>query len=320
MQRRQRSGEIVRAFRPEGCSFDIVCEGCDPFGKKRKDWLEEDNANGCHIMGGTFYCAKCWDDYECCTDPFLQPSEQFVKACFLQVDDVFDDLFDGGVCLSKPADIGNVWRIDTPQAARKTCSVRMTAVAALCLTGTDDDIYKLIKAGADYQTPAKCLSCSNGSCATVTGIGKAPLEVARERGLDMQWIDSLVSSGKRPRRTTPVKQRAAKIGVELPPTPSGIREALADGDDDRKRKARRLLQRHQKACHQKVDRVEKEREFVTATNHGPGSETADRASVCYFRNKALANQAKARSWERNKEKWLAARNARNGEVNARLPL
>ena len=90
MQRRQRSGEIVRPFRPEGCSFNVECEGC-PIGQKRKDWLEEDNTNGCHIMGGTFYCAKCWDDYECCTDPLLQPSEQFVKACFLQVFDVFND-------------------------------------------------------------------------------------------------------------------------------------------------------------------------------------------------------------------------------------
>ena len=108
-------------------------------------------------------------------------------------------------------------------------------------------------------------------------------------------IDELVS-GKRPRRTTPVKQRAAKMGVDLPPTPSGIREALATGDKERKQDARRQLQRHQKACHQKVDRAE------TAAAGNPG--------LCHYRNQALARDAKKRSWDRHKTAWLENRKAR----------
>ena len=89
----------------------------------------------------------------------------------------------------------------------------------------------------------------HSSCNTFVGV--APLELARQRGLDMEDIDELISRKRRnPRRTTPVKQRAKKIGLELPPTPSGIRQALAGEDDEPKNDARRRLQHHRrrKAC------------------------------------------------------------------------
>ena len=66
----------------------------------------------------------------------------------------------------------------------------------------------------------------------------------------------LTKKGARHRRTTPVKERAAKCGVQLPPTPSGVREAIQSGSPIAKETARKVLQRHQKACHQKVARAE----------------------------------------------------------------
>ena len=60
----------------------------------------------------------------------------------------------------------------------------------------------------------------------------------------------------RERRGTPVKERAKKAGVALPPTPDGVRDAIDSGTPETQRRARKQLQRHQKHCHQKVSRAE----------------------------------------------------------------
>lgn len=67
------------------------------------------------------------------------------------------------------------------------------------------------------------------------------------------------SSSKRKRRT-PVKERAVKAEVELPPTPAGLREQLSSDSPNTRKEAKRLMQRHQKACQQKVARAEEDAE------------------------------------------------------------
>ena len=63
------------------------------------------------------------------------------------------------------------------------------------------------------------------------------------------------SSSKR-KRSTPVKERAVKAEVELPPTPAGLREQLTSDSPNTRKEAKRRMQRHQKACQQKVARAE----------------------------------------------------------------
>ena len=51
-------------------------------------------------------------------------------------------------------------------------------------------------------------------------------------------------------------KRAEEEEVELPPTPSGVRDAIAQGTLETKQTALRHLQRHQKACQQLVQRID----------------------------------------------------------------
>ena len=85
---RQRSGKVVGPFRDTN-GVRVSCSQCN---SKEKN-LEEDVTNGSCNRAGTFYCADCWTHYEECTDVMLRPTEQFVRACFLGVTDVFLALF-----------------------------------------------------------------------------------------------------------------------------------------------------------------------------------------------------------------------------------
>ena len=75
-----------------------------------------------------------------------------------------------------------------------------------------------------------------------------------------RWEMATISQGRlfrgRERRGTPVKERAKKAGVALPPTPDGVRDAIDSGTPETQRRARKQLQRHQKHCQQKVSRAE----------------------------------------------------------------
>ena len=73
---------------------------------------------------------------------------------------------------------------------------------------------------------------------------------------DDEDLATLMHSTKRHRCKIPVKERAKKAGVQLPPTPDGIRSEIEHGSPNTKRKAKVKLQHHQKACQQKVQRVE----------------------------------------------------------------
>ena len=76
---------------------------------------------------------------------------------------------------------------------------------------------------------------------------------------DVLGLFRLQSSSKR-KRSTPVKERAVKADVELPPTPAGLREQLTSDSPNTRKEAKRRMQRHQKACQQKVARAEENAE------------------------------------------------------------
>ena len=93
--------------------------------------------------------------------------------------------------------------------------------------------------------------------------GQTPLQVSQNHAFDDPRADGQFAerirrrlSCKRERRATPVKERAVKVGVVLPPTPSGVREATKSGTPVAQREARRKLQRHQQACQQRVASAE----------------------------------------------------------------
>ena len=169
-------------------------------------------------------------------------------------------------------------------------------MAAAVMVGCVDIVGHLITAGADHQTPVQCLDCGGvdpcGACVIDCLNGKTPAENANapsnalrpDGEKHMPGFDNWLTWTIRKRRTTPVKARAAKLGIDLPPTPTKIREDLESEDVELKKEAKRLLQRHQKACHQVVDRAEKEKENLD----NPGEPMA-------IRRQALDAQIKARS-------------------------
>ena len=77
------------------------------------------------------------------------------------------------------------------------------------------------------------------------------------RALVRSCARALVRSQKRQRRTTPVKARAAKAGIVLPPTPAGIRDDIQADSPRTRSQGKKDLQRHQQACQQVVDRAER---------------------------------------------------------------
>ena len=307
-----RSGTRLNQFMCDACHADSVS-------------LDKDETNCRQQCGGTWFCAECWESYRDCTLCWESSAQQYVKACCgagSLCDDHREHLFCAGVDLDHPADLP----CSLP-GSEKECIVRMTALTALCMEGDEDDIYQHIKAGANYEQPALAVRCTapggSQTCSSCnTFVGVAPLELARQRGLDMEDIDELVSRKRRnPRRTTPVKQRAQKIGLELPPTPSGIRQALAGEDDEPKKDARRRLQRHQKACQQAVDRGEKARAEKRDSSN-PGFFLNSRREILIaqieIRKAALARETKKRSWNNHSEAWLQNRKAVVADEQARF--
>jgi len=137
------------------------------------------------------------------------------------------------------------------------CKCKLTPFAAAVLLGSKAAVDCLLKLlGVDYKTTVRCLTCKPG------------FELDN---CDLNFLSPLehleMSHPKRQRRITPVKERAAKIGIALPPTPTGLRDRVADGDvviEDLVH-ARKELQRHQKSCQQRVDRAEMQQAKGSAT-------------------------------------------------------
>ena len=98
-------------------------------------------------------------------------------------------------------------------------------------------------------------------------------------------------------RATPVKECAVKVNVELPPTPSGVREAIRAGSPSTRQHAKRQLQRHQKACQQKVARAEERNPELMEKRNADGSRTCLYScySMRFGRHRAVHNATAARS-------------------------
>ena len=128
----------------------------------------------------------------------------------------------------------------------------------------------MLEWGANRQATAELIRCTgDGDCPYDS---KAPLEIARliarhpDDGDSLKLTDRAPESPvglfknnggpKRQRRDTPVKARAENVGVQLPPTPAGVRSDIKNGSPNMKTEARHKLQKHQKACQQKVERAE----------------------------------------------------------------
>ena len=97
---------------------------------------------------------------------------------------------------------------------------------------------------------------------------------------------------KRARRSVTSKERAEEEEVELPPTPSGVRDAIAQGTPETKKTARRQLQRHQKACQQLVQRME---EMDAERETGCAKRRDDQQLRSYYRRMGRDVQLKGKS-------------------------
>ena len=150
------------------------------------------------------------------------------------------------------------------------CVLRLTAVAAVCIEVRDatfityrDILDILLHWQADCRSAIVCVTHGGSEMPCGCLHGQTPLQVSQNHAFDDPRADGQFAerirrrlSCKRERRATPVKERAVKVGVVLPPTPSGVREATKSGTPVAQREARRKLQRHQQACQQRVASAE----------------------------------------------------------------
>jgi hypothetical protein len=127
-------------------------------------------------------------------------------------------------------------------------------VAVLLSKSTEAITCMLNLKAVDLVTPAQTIS---GPACKFDG--QTPAEIAVHLRLDVELVSLIndrISKHKR-KRSTPVKKRAAKAGVELPPTPAGVRECIQMGSPGEKKAAAQDLQKHQTYCRKKVDKAEK---------------------------------------------------------------
>ena len=114
------------------------------------------------------------------------------------------------------------------------------------------DIVKLLLGwGANRNTTAEVVGDAPSDNAKFFD-KKKPVEIAKCQGLDELAMLFNDDGPTRLRRTTPIKERAEKANVLLPPTPGGIRSGISDGSPSTVRESKKRLHKHQKACHKKV--------------------------------------------------------------------
>ena len=196
------------------------------------------------------------DCAELCIAPDLTWSERpdntgrtpFLLACLSDNISLVKLLYERGVDISSSPTM----MVRSPSGGSR-CKVSLCPLAAAVLSGASGVVEFLLRLRVpNAKTPAKCLFCT-GECPSGLD-GLTPLALARKLGDDR--ITKLVSAdSQRERRATPVKERAENTGVDLPPTPPEAR-VQSSASPATRAKSKRALQRHQKACQQKVDRAE----------------------------------------------------------------
>ena len=140
-------------------------------------------------------------------------------------------------------------------ARQGTARIRATPLVSATIRGHVEIVRLLLGWGASRNAQAEILACSSSSLAGALD-QKSAFHIAKMNEAE-QLVGLLESDGvKRQRRKTPMKDRAAKVNVQLPPTPEGVRDDIAAGSPNTKKEGKRRLQIHQTACHKKVERAE----------------------------------------------------------------
>jgi hypothetical protein len=182
----------------------------------------------------------------------------FFAACQSGCCELVTYLYERGADIEAPAvslfqieDIGE-------EAQRRTLSMKTSPLTCAVLCLHISVVRLLLEWNANQKTTAQCARCADGvcSCEALVMHNRTPFEIAEDGVLSDELVALLSCHKKRKRRGTPVKQRAANAGVTLPPTPEGIRAGVEDSSPGKRKQSKGLLQRHQKACQQLVDRRE----------------------------------------------------------------
>ena len=203
----------------------------------------------------------------------------FHAACVCGSVETITFLFQRNVSIETPAELecGN-----TEVEHR----LSMTPLMAAVYNNYPEVVRLLLNWKANHDTILRCTKCT-GECEWDE---MSLLDVAQLHG-DGAIVQLLGGGTKRKRRETPVKDRAAKVDVTLPPTPDGVRDAILSDSPRVKADGKRRLQRHQKACQQKVERVEKLNGDVSVAIRFRESRNQDRMSR-YWKKKELEEEGR----------------------------
>jgi len=196
-------------------------------------------------------CDMCRDDKEWRTSfSCMSLSEQLVFAALI------GDLYRVESLVGRGASLSTAHVAPTAIGDEGGCSLRLTPVAAAVLekpqvrefSSCRSILVALLELGADCHTAVVCDTHggdddveARAACGCVHG--QTPLELVEkhDESLLAEHIRRRLFHG-RGCRGTPIKERAAKVGVRLPPTPEGASKVQ--------------LRKHQKACRQKVATAE----------------------------------------------------------------
>lgn len=179
------------------------------------------------------------------------------QKCLRSLTTTHSPLITAAICVSRVCD-GNA----------TSCSIIATPLHMACIyAGRGDPHYsEIIKWllwdwKADRDVRVVCGTCPGLIC-DCPYVGLTAREILNvEDDFLAHRQDDCALFLERPQKRVqrgPVKDRATKLALELPPTPAGVRNAAADKSlsPQSRNAAKRALQRHQKACHQKVQRAE----------------------------------------------------------------
>ena len=180
------------------------------------------------------------------------------QKCLRSLTTTRSPLITAAICVSRVCD-GNA----------TSCSIIATPLHMACIyAGRGDphysDIIKCLLCDwkADRDVLVVCGTCPAGLICDCPYVGLTAREILNvEDDFLAHRQDDCALFLERPQKRVqrgPVKDRATELALELPPTPAGVRKAAADKSlsPQSRNTAKRALQRHQKACHQKVQRAE----------------------------------------------------------------
>ena len=119
-----------------------------------------------------------------------------------------------------------------------------------------------------------------------------PLQIAEWTG-DDEIQQLFGGDSTRQCHGTPVKERAINAGATLPLTPPSIQPTIRDGSPGSKKLAMKQLQRHQKSCHQRVERAEKTADEGSSQCERFRAKRREKFHLRYLKNKAKKQKAQS---------------------------